>query len=139
MFLFFILVQHFYYKNEFLKMSMARKIFEYCCMIIKTFELLKSLYNLGARKFGIIGVPPVGCCPSQRIHNITRGCFEIENTFALAFHSSLDTLLKKLSCKLSGMKYSLGNYMKWRWMSSSTHNYSVSTKSKPLRHTIAFS
>lgn len=109
MFLFFILVQHFYYKNEFLKMSMARKIFEYCCMIIKTFELLKSLYNLGARKFGIIGVPPVGCCPSQRIHNITRGCFEIENTFALAFHSSLDTLLKKLSCKLSGMKYSLGN------------------------------
>lgn len=72
-------------------------------------ESLKSLYNLGARKFGIISVPPIGCCPSQRIFNVTGGCFEIENTFARAFHSSLDALLKKLSCKLSGMKYSLGN------------------------------
>ncbi|GJX99680.1 GDSL esterase/lipase-like protein [Tanacetum coccineum] len=70
---------------------------------------LESLYNLGARKFGIISVPPIGCCPSQRIHNITGGCFEIQNTFAQAFHSSLDALLKKLSCKLTGMKYSLGN------------------------------
>ncbi|KAL4585079.1 hypothetical protein LXL04_009693 [Taraxacum kok-saghyz] len=70
---------------------------------------IESLYNLGARKFGIISVPPVGCCPSQRILNVTGGCFEIENTFARAFHSSLDSLLKKLACKLSGMKYSLGN------------------------------
>ncbi|KAI3499275.1 hypothetical protein L1887_35070 [Cichorium endivia] len=70
---------------------------------------IESLYNLGARKFGIISVPPVGCCPSQRIFNVSGGCFEIENTFARAFHSSLDALLKKLACKLSGMKYSLGN------------------------------
>ncbi|KAI3718244.1 hypothetical protein L6452_19106 [Arctium lappa] len=70
---------------------------------------IESLYNLGARKFGIIGVPPIGCCPSQRIHNNTGGCLEIENTFAQIFHSSLDTLLRKLACKLSGMKYALGN------------------------------
>ncbi|KAJ9560765.1 hypothetical protein OSB04_005925 [Centaurea solstitialis] len=72
-------------------------------------ESFKSLYNLGARKFGIIGVPPIGCCPSQRIHNTTGGCLDIENTFAQIFHSSLDTLLKKLAYKLSGMKYALGN------------------------------
>lgn len=69
----------------------------------------KALYNLGARKFGIISVPPIGCCPSQRIYNSTGGCLEIENTFARAFHSSLDALLKKLTSKLSGLKYSLGN------------------------------
>ncbi|KAM0041277.1 putative triacylglycerol lipase [Helianthus debilis subsp. tardiflorus] len=70
---------------------------------------IESLYHLGARKFGIIGIPPIGCCPSQRIHNTTGGCFEIENTFARAFHSSLDALLNKLSCELNGMKYSHGN------------------------------
>ncbi|PWA84402.1 Lipase, GDSL [Artemisia annua] len=70
---------------------------------------IKALYNLGARKFGIISVAPIGCCPSQRIHNATGGCLEIENTFAQAFYSSLDALLKKLSCELSGMKYALGN------------------------------
>ncbi|GJW16226.1 lysine histidine transporter-like 8 protein [Tanacetum coccineum] len=62
-----------------------------------------------ARKFGIISVAPIGCCPSQRIHNTTGGCLEIENTFAHAFYSSLDALLKKLTYKLSGMKYALGN------------------------------
>ncbi|CAI9261660.1 unnamed protein product [Lactuca saligna] len=70
---------------------------------------INALYKLGARKFGIISVPPIGCCPSQRIYNSTGGCLEIENTFARAFHSSLDALLKKLTSKLSGLKYSLGN------------------------------
>ncbi|XP_076956417.1 GDSL esterase/lipase 6-like [Bidens hawaiensis] len=70
---------------------------------------INALYNLGARKFGIISIPPIGCCPSQRINNGTGGCLEIENTFARAFHSSLDTLLKKLSYKLPDMKYALGN------------------------------
>ncbi|KAK6121521.1 hypothetical protein DH2020_044737 [Rehmannia glutinosa] len=28
---------------------------------------IKNLYRLGARKFGIINVPAVGCCPSQRL------------------------------------------------------------------------
>lgn len=70
---------------------------------------INDLYDLGARKFGIISVAPIGCCPSQRIHNTTGGCLEIENTFARAFYSSLDALLKKLTSKLPGMKYALGN------------------------------
>ncbi|XP_024989362.1 GDSL esterase/lipase At1g71250-like [Cynara cardunculus var. scolymus] len=70
---------------------------------------INALYNLGARKFGIIGVPPIGCCPSQRIHNGTGGCLEIENTFARAFHSALDALMKQLASKLPEMKYALGN------------------------------
>nr|XP_043623127.1 GDSL esterase/lipase At5g08460-like [Erigeron canadensis] len=70
---------------------------------------INKLYNLGARKFGIISVSPIGCCPSQRIYNATGGCLEIENTLAQIFYSSLDALLKKLTCKLPGMKYALGN------------------------------
>ncbi|KAL6214106.1 hypothetical protein ACLB2K_013544 [Fragaria x ananassa] len=70
---------------------------------------LKTLYNLGARKFGIISVAPIGCCPSQRIFNATGGCLEELNEYAVAFHSKLDTLLCKLSTKYEGFKYSLGN------------------------------
>ncbi|XP_062023482.1 GDSL esterase/lipase At5g37690-like [Rosa rugosa] len=70
---------------------------------------LKTLYNLGARKFGIISIAPIGCCPSQRIFNATGGCLEELNDNAIAFHSRLDALLCKLSSEYKGMKYSLGN------------------------------
>ncbi|CAL5399888.1 unnamed protein product [Camellia sinensis] len=67
------------------------------------------LYNFGAKKFGIIGVPPIGCCPAQRRYNATRGCQERLNDFARAFHFALDTLMRKISTELPEMKYSLGN------------------------------
>ncbi|GAY46086.1 hypothetical protein CUMW_094260 [Citrus unshiu] len=70
---------------------------------------LKALLNLGARKFGIISVPPIGCCPSQRIYNSTGGCLEILNEYARAFHASIESLLCKLSSEHKDMKYSLGN------------------------------
>ncbi|KAK6121527.1 hypothetical protein DH2020_044733 [Rehmannia glutinosa] len=74
---------------------------------------IKNLYRLGARKFGIINVPAVGCCPSQRLVqkqiNGTDDCYEAMNDFALAFDSALDSLLRNISLKLPGIKYSLGN------------------------------
>ncbi|XP_073146904.1 GDSL esterase/lipase At5g55050-like [Henckelia pumila] len=75
---------------------------------------ITTLYNLGARKFGIISIPPVGCCPSirviQKVINGVDGCFDPMNDLALAFHSALDTLLAgNLSTGLPGFKYSLGN------------------------------
>ncbi|KAK1374988.1 GDSL esterase/lipase [Heracleum sosnowskyi] len=70
---------------------------------------IKSLYSLGARKFGIISVPPLGCIPSQRIFNSTGGCFEIINDFSRSFHSKLSTMLLKISSEFPAMKYSIGN------------------------------
>ncbi|XP_044507144.1 GDSL esterase/lipase At5g55050-like [Mangifera indica] len=70
---------------------------------------LRALLNLGARKFGIISVPPIGCCPSQRIYNATGGCLEELNEYARAFHVSMETLMCKLSSEYKDMKYSLGN------------------------------
>ncbi|KAK4562075.1 hypothetical protein RGQ29_004799 [Quercus rubra] len=65
--------------------------------LVLTYENhLKDLLNIGARKFGIISVPPIGCCPSHRIYNATGGCLEEWNDQARAFHAT-------------GMKYSLGN------------------------------
>ncbi|KAL5752384.1 hypothetical protein ACOSP7_022572 [Xanthoceras sorbifolium] len=70
---------------------------------------LKSLYDLGARKFGIISVPPIGCCPLQRTANATGGCFEVANEFARSFYIATEALLKQMSLELPGMIYSLGN------------------------------
>ncbi|KAL2476920.1 GDSL esterase/lipase [Forsythia ovata] len=77
---------------------------------------IEALYNLGARKFGIISVAPLGCCPAQRLvqKSLTGkdGCFEAMNDIAIAFHSALDTLLYNISSQLPDMKYSLGNAFK---------------------------
>ncbi|KAI8022751.1 hypothetical protein LOK49_LG03G03865 [Camellia lanceoleosa] len=73
---------------------------------------IKTLYNFGARKFGIISIPPIGCCPAQKLFNATGGCLEGMNDFARAFHFALDNLLRKISSELPEMKYSLEIPMK---------------------------
>ncbi|WCJ32768.1 GDSL esterase/lipase 4 [Euphorbia peplus] len=74
---------------------------------------LQNLYDMGARKFGIITVGPVGCCPSMRAMNKTQtgegGCLRKANDLAIAFHNSIDTSLKYMSSKLPQFKYSLAN------------------------------
>ncbi|KAK9948290.1 hypothetical protein M0R45_003874 [Rubus argutus] len=71
---------------------------------------LKDLYRLGARKFGIISVPPIGCCPVARAaSNDTSVCVDGLNKLAQAFFQQTQDLLHTLSSELKGMKYSLGN------------------------------
>ncbi|GAA0142027.1 lipase [Lithospermum erythrorhizon] len=83
---------------------------EYIDTLIDSYDTyIRSLYGIGARKFGIISVPPVGCCPSQRIISPTGDCFEPANQMAQLFHSKLVKLLCKLSSQLQDLRYSLGN------------------------------
>ncbi|XP_073101401.1 GDSL esterase/lipase At4g16230 [Elaeis guineensis] len=70
---------------------------------------LRQLYNLGARKIGVISIPPIGCCPSQRSLNDTGGCLEVLNESARAFYIATVAIMKDLSGELKGLKYSLGN------------------------------
>ncbi|KAJ0041382.1 hypothetical protein Pint_28617 [Pistacia integerrima] len=70
---------------------------------------LKSLYDIGARKFGIISIPPIGCCPAVRLYNNTGGCFEEGNEFAKKFYNATEELLYGMKSELPGMTYSLGN------------------------------
>ncbi|CAN1276265.1 GDSL esterase/lipase At5g55050 [Linum perenne] len=70
---------------------------------------LRNLLKLGARKFGIVTVAPIGCCPSQRVFNHTLGCLEELNDLALAFHSQVTQLMYNLSFEYRDMKYSIGN------------------------------
>ncbi|PRQ47287.1 putative triacylglycerol lipase [Rosa chinensis] len=71
-----------------------------------------DLYNLGARKFGIISVPPIGCCPAARVgpkSNDSSVCVEELNNLASTFLAKTEDLLQKLSSELKGLVYSLGN------------------------------
>ncbi|KAH0464305.1 hypothetical protein IEQ34_007091 [Dendrobium chrysotoxum] len=47
-----------------------------------------KLYNLGARKFGMVDVPPIGCCPFPRSLSPTGGCLDVLNELSLRFNKA---------------------------------------------------
>ncbi|KAI4981048.1 GDSL esterase/lipase At2g04570-like [Hordeum vulgare subsp. vulgare] len=74
---------------------------------------LKALYHLGARKFSIVSIPPLGCTPSQRLRRLTQmgtqGCFDPLNDLSLGSYPLLAAMLEELANELPGMAYSLGD------------------------------
>ncbi|XP_024978454.1 GDSL esterase/lipase LTL1-like [Cynara cardunculus var. scolymus] len=72
-------------------------------------EHLADLYELGARKFAIIDIPPIGCCPAARAYNATGGCMQDLNDNARSFYRSMQSNLARFSLVFKGFKYSLGN------------------------------
>ncbi|KAL5557442.1 hypothetical protein UlMin_039678 [Ulmus minor] len=97
---------------EFNKTSTTRNlsIEDYMSTLQSTYhDHLQNLFNLGARKFGILGVPPIGCCPARRPSSGSEVCEEELNEFARTFNNITEVLLQNLSSELVGMKYSLGN------------------------------
>lgn len=74
---------------------------------------IMALYEMGARKFSVISIPPLGCIPSQRLRRLkqlgTQGCFDPLNDLSLRFYPMLAGMLKQLSYELPGMAYSLAD------------------------------
>ncbi|CAD6249982.1 unnamed protein product [Miscanthus lutarioriparius] len=68
---------------------------------------------MGARKFSVISIPPLGCIPSQRLRRLkqlgTQGCFDPLNDLSLRSYPMLAGMLKQLSYELLDMAYSLAN------------------------------
>lgn len=68
---------------------------------------------MGARKFIVISIPPLGCIPSQRLRRLkqlgTLGCFDPLNDLSLRFYPMLDAMLQDLAHELPGMAYSLAD------------------------------
>jgi len=74
---------------------------------------IMSLYEMGARKFSVISIPPLGCIPSQRLRRLkqlgTQGCFDPLNDLSLSSYPMLAGMLQQLSDQLPGMAYSLAD------------------------------
>ncbi|PON91889.1 Lipase [Trema orientale] len=67
-------------------------------------DFVTQLYNLGARKISIGGLPPMGCLPLERTTNILSGseCIEEYNDVAKQFNEKLKGLVEELKVKLTG-------------------------------------
>ncbi|KAJ3684010.1 hypothetical protein LUZ61_013174 [Rhynchospora tenuis] len=81
----------------------------YKSMISKYENHIKTLYGLGARKFGVINVPLIGCLPHARVRNSTSGCIDGLNQMAKGLNGAITTLFSRLAIALPGLKYSIGN------------------------------
>ncbi|KAE8655010.1 UPF0548 protein [Hibiscus syriacus] len=88
---------------------------EFNATLVSTYENhLKTLYELGARTFGILTVPPIGCTPFARAVFSTPiyhkdSCFLPAQQFALAFYTEAVALLEKFSSQVQDIQYSLAN------------------------------
>ncbi|KAI3940562.1 hypothetical protein MKW92_036170 [Papaver armeniacum] len=70
---------------------------------------LKTIYNLGARKFAVVGLGLVGCCPKLRSNNPTGECNEQANYWAVEYNKAVISLLQELKEELTDIHYSLIN------------------------------
>ncbi|KAI4329720.1 hypothetical protein MLD38_028073, partial [Melastoma candidum] len=78
-------------------------------MINSASTFFQELYGMGARRIGVIGLPPIGCVPSQKTleGGIKRACSKHENEAAMLFNSKLSSLLNSLNSRLQGSTFVL--------------------------------
>ncbi|GLT82613.1 hypothetical protein SLE2022_009740 [Rubroshorea leprosula] len=69
-------------------------------------QFFQELYGEGARRIAILGLPPIGCVPSQRTlgGGKQRGCVEAANRAATLFNSKLSAQVDSLKKSLPGLK-----------------------------------
>ncbi|XP_073125983.1 GDSL esterase/lipase At4g26790 [Henckelia pumila] len=67
---------------------------------------ITQIYQLGARKISITGLPPMGCLPLERTTNLASGggCIEKYNNVSLDFNKKLQVLVETLNKELSGIQ-----------------------------------
>ena len=80
-------------------------------------DFITELYQLGARKISIAGLPPMGCLPLERTTNIIFGsdCVEEYNNVAKEFNEKLEALVADLKNKLDGIQLVLSNTYDILW------------------------
>ncbi|KAF8765420.1 hypothetical protein HU200_008565 [Digitaria exilis] len=111
-------------KSIFIISAGSNDMFEYSAFPGDDYEFLSSLvaaykhsitalYEMGARKFIVISIPPLGCIPSQRLRRLkqtgTQGCYDPLNDLSLRFYPMLDAMMQDLAHELPGMAYSLAD------------------------------
>ncbi|KAL5224655.1 hypothetical protein ABZP36_011294 [Zizania latifolia] len=75
-------------------------------MVQRASSTIQALVDLGARLVVVVGAPPVGCVPAQRIiaGGVRRQCATNRNQVALLFNRKLSQEISRLNGKLPGVK-----------------------------------
>ncbi|KAJ0974220.1 hypothetical protein J5N97_016185 [Dioscorea zingiberensis] len=75
-------------------------------MVPSALSFLKKLYQGGARKIGVVGLPPIGCLPSQRtlVGGLLRECSTFFNEAASLFNSKIKSKIGELERMLNGTR-----------------------------------
>ncbi|XP_047080348.1 GDSL esterase/lipase At1g71691-like [Lolium rigidum] len=81
----------------------------YTTLVSNYSTYITELYGMGARKFGIINMGPVGCVPRVRVLNVTGACNDSMNRMAAGFAASVKSGLAALVPTLPGFTYSLAD------------------------------
>ncbi|PRQ31978.1 putative triacylglycerol lipase [Rosa chinensis] len=74
-------------------------------------NFITELFQLGARKISLGGLPPMGCLPLERTRNLLLGsdCVETYNDVARSFNNKLEELVDRLNGELVGIQLVLAN------------------------------
>ncbi|PIN14711.1 Triacylglycerol lipase [Handroanthus impetiginosus] len=77
--------------------------------IARTF--ITHIYQLGAQKISLTGLPPMGCLPLERTINLASEgeCIDEYNNVAMDFNRKLHALVETLNKELSGLQLVLTN------------------------------
>ncbi|KAF8012812.1 hypothetical protein BT93_I0848 [Corymbia citriodora subsp. variegata] len=79
---------------------------------ISTF--LEDMYKVGARKFGFLAIPPLGCLPVLRVTTGNGSCSRPATELTKLHNMAFPATLAKLESQLQGFKYSLFDlYTSW--------------------------
>ncbi|XP_042480161.1 GDSL esterase/lipase 7-like [Macadamia integrifolia] len=85
---------------------------EFSSFLLKEFKQgLQDIYNLGARKFLVFNIGPIGCTPALLYSlNLTSGCAENLNQLVSLYNEGLPNMLQELSDSLNGSSFVLGKF-----------------------------
>ncbi|KAB1215180.1 hypothetical protein CJ030_MR4G025852 [Morella rubra] len=75
-------------------------------MALELNDQLKRLHGYGARKFVIVGLAAIGCCPTIRKDFEGEECSEEINYWAAKYNDGLKTMLQNFKSELKDINYS---------------------------------
>ncbi|XP_061344684.1 GDSL esterase/lipase At1g71691-like [Gastrolobium bilobum] len=93
---------------------------------------VKRIYDLGARKFVILGIGPLGCIPDIMRNTHSKGCNEAINQMIKPFPDKLSSKLKELQTQLSGSSFiSFDGFKFFQQIRNNTEKFGITNISDP--------
>ncbi|KAK9700004.1 hypothetical protein RND81_08G210400 [Saponaria officinalis] len=96
--------------------------------------IIESLYELGGRRFGVVGLAPLGCLPIQvsvasilpSSHWLQRVCVDQQNFDVQVYNERLQNLLNHLQSQYPDARFAYGDlYNPMMDMINNPHNYGL--------------